>query len=146
MTFYYFLLYIYIKTTSCSRIKEKGKWGDDVLNMRIKQLREAKGIPQAELAKIIGVSQQTVGSWESDRTEPDTKMLIKLAQFFNVTVDSLLGLPTPNQPEKPDSSPKETALAERLKNASPDTQKAIDLLLNADEISTKSDKKVTPFA
>lgn len=45
---------------------------------------------QRALADIIGVSQQTVGSWEVGRTSPDNEMLKKLAAFFNVSVDYLL--------------------------------------------------------
>ena len=44
-----------------------------------------------EFSKIIGVSQQTIGSWETGRTSPDIEMIKKIAQYFNVTTDYLLG-------------------------------------------------------
>ncbi len=58
---------------------------------RLKQLRIDSDLSQEELAKIIGVKQQTIGGWETGRTEPDHQITCRLADFFNVTVDELLG-------------------------------------------------------
>ena len=57
----------------------------------LKELRNNKGISQREFAQMLGVSQQTVGSWEVGRTEPDNNMLKQIADYFNVTTDYLLG-------------------------------------------------------
>ncbi|MBO6203232.1 MAG: helix-turn-helix transcriptional regulator [Selenomonas sp.] len=62
-----------------------------MLAQNIKKARNDKHLSQRALADIIGVSQQTVGSWEVGRTSPDNEMLQKLASFFNVSVDYLLG-------------------------------------------------------
>lgn len=62
-----------------------------MLPQNIKKARTDKHLSQRALADIIGVSQQTVGSWEVGRTSPDNEMLKKLAAFFNVSVDYLLG-------------------------------------------------------
>lgn len=62
-----------------------------MLAQNIKKARTDKHLSQRALADIIGVSQQTVGSWEVGRTSPDNEMLKKLAAFFNVSVDYLLG-------------------------------------------------------
>lgn len=59
--------------------------------IRIKELREAKGIQQKELAIDIGVSQPTVSDWESGRKVPSAKSTQKLADYFGVSVDYLLG-------------------------------------------------------
>lgn len=58
-------------------------------NIRIN--RERLGINQVELAKLMGVSKQTVSNWENDNRIPPTQTLDKLADIFNVTTDSLLG-------------------------------------------------------
>ena len=58
----------------------------------LKQERKKKGLSQMAFAKLFGVSQQTIGSWETNRTSPDLESLSKLARFFNVSVDYLLGL------------------------------------------------------
>jgi len=62
-----------------------------MLAQNIKKARNDRHLSQRALADIIGVSQQTVGSWEVGRTSPDNEMLKKLAAFFNVSVDYLLG-------------------------------------------------------
>lgn len=58
---------------------------------KLKELREEKGIQQKELAEILDVSKSTVSGWEVGRNEPNQEMLIKIAAYFNVTIDCLLG-------------------------------------------------------
>lgn len=57
----------------------------------IKCLRKAMGITQEELAQNLGVTYQAVSKWENDSTLPDVLTLPKLAAFFSVTIDELLG-------------------------------------------------------
>jgi transcriptional regulator with XRE-family HTH domain len=66
--------------------------------IRIKELREKKGLKQAELSKIIGVNQKTLSNYENERTNADYDILIKLSRFFDVSIDYLLG--NSNNPEK----------------------------------------------
>jgi transcriptional regulator with XRE-family HTH domain len=63
---------------------------------RLKQLRADRKINQIELAQKMGVTQGTVGKWETGRRIPDTEMLVKLADFFDVTLDYLFGRKTYN--------------------------------------------------
>jgi transcriptional regulator with XRE-family HTH domain len=58
---------------------------------RLRESRESKGLNQPELAKILSVAKQTISNWENDNRFPDKDMLIKLADFFNVTIDYLIG-------------------------------------------------------
>jgi len=58
---------------------------------RIKKLREEKGLNQIELGKIINVSGQAIGMYESEKRDLNTENVIKLAEFFNVSTDYLLG-------------------------------------------------------
>lgn len=58
---------------------------------RLKELRKQKNISQAELAPILGLSQQAIAKWETEKSSPDPEMLSKLADFFDVTSDYLLG-------------------------------------------------------
>ncbi|MGN0171735.1 MAG: helix-turn-helix domain-containing protein [Acutalibacteraceae bacterium] len=57
----------------------------------LKQLREDAGLSQAQLAKIIGVSQSTIGMWESGKNKPEHSYLLKLSEYFNVSIDYLVG-------------------------------------------------------
>lgn len=58
---------------------------------RLKAERNKRDLSQMALSKLIGVSQQTIGSWETGRTNPDPEMIKVLAEFFGVTTDYLLG-------------------------------------------------------
>ena len=57
----------------------------------IKELRKLRGVTQAELCTAIKIAQPTLSGYEKGLHEPDTETLLKLADFFNVTVDYLLG-------------------------------------------------------
>lgn len=65
-----------------------------MLNEQIKKLRTACGITQVELAKSLGVTKQSVSNWENDNIQPSIDMLIRLAEFFQVSTDYMLGLDT----------------------------------------------------
>lgn len=60
--------------------------------MRIGTLRKQKGISQKMLAGAIGVTPQSVSKWETGAALPDIGLLPALAEFFEVSVDELLGL------------------------------------------------------
>lgn len=58
---------------------------------RLRVLREEKGITQAEIASALGVDRTTYTKYESGASIPDARMLEKLADFFEISVDYLLG-------------------------------------------------------
>lgn len=57
----------------------------------LKQLRKERGVTQAQLAQIVGVSQQCVSQWEHAQIEPTLSYLWRLADFFAVSIDVLSG-------------------------------------------------------
>ena len=57
----------------------------------LKKLRLQAGISQQKLAEIIGTSQQSINKYENHNVEPDIDTLIDLANFFNTSVDFLIG-------------------------------------------------------
>ena len=59
--------------------------------IRLKELRLEKELNQKELAEIIDTTQRNVSNWENGNSEPDIQMMLKLAKFFEVSVDYLLG-------------------------------------------------------
>ncbi|MFE4203749.1 helix-turn-helix domain-containing protein [Aneurinibacillus aneurinilyticus] len=61
------------------------------LGERIKYLREKNGYAQKFIAEKIGVKNNTLSSYESDKRQPDYDTLQKIADFFEVSVDYLLG-------------------------------------------------------
>lgn len=58
---------------------------------RIKEIRLACGIKQADVAQLFNVAQATVSGWESGSREPDFDTLIKMADLFSCSVDELIG-------------------------------------------------------
>lgn len=68
---------------------------------KLKELRKQKDVNQSEVAKFIGISQNTYSYWENGKVKIDNESLQKLADYFGVTIDYLLGRnekrPTPEQ-------------------------------------------------
>lgn len=62
-----------------------------MLGNNIKELRKQKHLTQKDLAKLMHVSQQTIGAWETERAIPGSDTLALLANLFNVSTDYLLG-------------------------------------------------------
>lgn len=58
---------------------------------RLKELRKSRNLTQAELAKILGIAQPTLSGWENDKFQIDDDIKTKIADYFGVTVDYLLG-------------------------------------------------------
>ena len=64
------------------------------LNENIKQLRLQQGLSQVKFAQVMCVTKQCVSNWENDNVLPSIEMLVKMADFFSVTTDFLLGRST----------------------------------------------------
>ena len=73
----------------------------------IQSIRKQHGITQVELCKVLGVSQANLSAWETGRWEPDSIALSKMADYFGVSVDYLLG--------RTDNNSSNTGLAEHLR-------------------------------
>lgn len=58
---------------------------------RIKDLREDRDLRQSDLAAATGIDQRTISNYETGKTSPDAYALIKLADFFDVSIDYLVG-------------------------------------------------------
>ena len=59
---------------------------------RLKVARKAKRYSQAEVSRLLGVTQQAVGKWETGRSTPDPQTIARLAEILDTTADALLGL------------------------------------------------------
>lgn len=56
----------------------------------IRESRLQKRITQKEMANDLGITQRKISYWEGGRIEPDLDMLLKLADYFEVSIDELL--------------------------------------------------------
>lgn len=60
------------------------------INKILKQARLDKKVTQEDLAEELGVSRQTISSWENDKSYPDIISIIKMSDYYNVSLDKLL--------------------------------------------------------
>lgn len=63
-----------------------------MLHEKIRELRKQKGITQQQLADILCVEKTNISKWEAGVYEPGKAVLSKMAEYFNVSVDYLLGV------------------------------------------------------
>jgi len=136
-----------------------------MFEIRLKSLRSSKGITQAELAKQLDVTQQAVGRWEKSITTPDYLTLSKIASYFNVTTDYLLGLsdhphapqqeppttsnssPHHQQPLQPDTlTPEEASLVQAYRNANDRDKSIVDTILKPEVRAQSEIVEETPMS
>lgn len=61
------------------------------LSEHIRSLRKAHGLTQEQLAEALGVTAGAIYKWESRLSLPELPMLVQLADFFDTSVDALIG-------------------------------------------------------
>ncbi|MFC9321569.1 helix-turn-helix domain-containing protein [Bacillus subtilis] len=69
-------------------------------NETLKKLRREKNLSQKELGNKLGLAESTIGMYEQGKRQPDYETLLKIADFFEVTLDFLLGNPKDAVKEK----------------------------------------------
>lgn len=68
---------------------------------RLRELRKNKGVTQAKIGKIIGLSQTGYSKYESGENDIPTSILIHLASYYNTNVDYILGITDIKEPYPP---------------------------------------------
>ena len=61
------------------------------IGTNIKRLRVNKGVTQEQLGEALGVSGQAVSKWENESALPDILFLPKMAEYFGISIDELMG-------------------------------------------------------
>lgn len=64
----------------------------DIFGKRLKEVREAKGLSQIDLAKVLNTSRQNISRWELGQFEPNQETIVTIAKHFDISADYLLGL------------------------------------------------------
>lgn len=103
-----------------------------MLPQRLKELRKETGLTQKEIANQIHVGQNSYSNWENGNRKPTAEITSKLAEFFNVSIDYLLG----KTDIKNNSDIDEEALEQSLKksigfNGKPPTDEEIQNMKSA---------------
>lgn len=101
----------------------------------LKQLREASATSQRQLANAIGISQQSINKYENHKIEPDIDTMIQIADYFNTSVDYLIGHTEIRQKIEPTST-RELNEAERqilcgYRKLSSKKQKIISMIIKS---------------
>lgn len=63
----------------------------NTFSSKLNSLRKEKRLTQNELATVLSVDRRSISNWEKAVREPDYDMLLKIAKYFEVSVDYLLG-------------------------------------------------------
>lgn len=71
-----------------------------MFSTQLRKHRKNNGYTQKQLADVVGVTQQAVAKWETNKASPDPEMLQKISSILNVTVDTLLDGTTPTNKSK----------------------------------------------
>lgn len=72
--------------------KQEQNYGyDSIFPTTFRKLLDERGKTQEELADFVGVSRQSIAQWKDGKTKPDILYLTKIAKFFDVSADYLLG-------------------------------------------------------
>ena len=58
---------------------------------RLRELRETRNLRQLDVANATGIDQKTISNYETGKTNPDSYALIKLSDFYEVSIDYLVG-------------------------------------------------------
>ena len=95
--------------------------------LKLRELRHEKGLTILDVSLELDVSFSTIRQYETGATEPSISMLIKLADFYNVTIDYLVGR-TPVREPLSDADETLAYQFRRIKN--PTVKEAILTLLN----------------
>lgn len=89
--------------------------------LRIKELREQKKLTQQQVAEALHISRQVYGFYENGKREPNIETIIRIANYFGVSTDYLLGIERP--------TPK-SSLDKKIKNADKDTLQELEEYLD----------------
>ena len=82
---------------------------------RIRDLREDRDLRQIDVAQKTGIDQKTLSNYETGKTMPDSYSIIKLAEFFQVTTDYLIGYSNSNLKTSEDIVKKLEIIEEEVK-------------------------------
>lgn len=99
---------------------------------RIRDIRKQNGVTMKELGKAVGVGESTISMYENGKRQPDNTMLMKIADYFSVSVDYLLG--RDEQQKKPTVeddglSDRQRAFMESVRSMSPEDLDLLESLM-----------------
>lgn len=95
----------------------------------LRKLRMNKGVSQQKIADYLGITQQSFNRYEKGKFEPDIGNLILLADYFNTTVDYLIGHTPADNPEEPELTGEEWAFLRSYRQLSESEKESIRMVI-----------------
>lgn len=112
---------------------------------RIKRLREEKNMLQEDLALILEVTQKTISNYENETRDIPTEYLIKLSNYFNVSIDYILcktDIRNTSQENNTNDTPEIRALARGISKLNPEKQDLVKKLIKQmSDVADEENKK-----
>lgn len=97
------------------------------MKLAIRELRDGRQLTQRELAEKIDNVQRNVSNWEKGASEPDCETIVKLADFFEVSIDELFG--RESVPYNETHGARDAQLWQRIRNLTVEQKNAVSELL-----------------
>lgn len=100
----------------------------------LKLLRERRGISQNTLALAIGVSQQSINKYENHNIEPDIETLVRIADYFDTSVDFVIGhssIRNANSVDQGKFSESEQILIENYRTLNDKQKNAVNIIIES---------------
>ena len=104
--------------------------------LKLKEIRMLQGKTQEEVAKFLNIARASYANIENGKRDPDTQTILELADYFNVSVDYLMGRTMQNQPPAKGEGLKEKVV-NRLDSLSPAQLQRVDDFLSGIESAQK---------
>lgn len=102
------------------------------------KLRDEKGVKDADVAKATGITKSTFSDWKNGRSKPKDEKLLKIAEYFDVTLDYLRTGEEPSQPDGYYLNGETAEMAQRLFE-----NKDLRVLFDAAKDASPEDLKTT---
>lgn len=107
---------------------------ENILGQRMKQLREQSQLSQKHLAEKLGMTNVQLSRYETGQRQPDPQTILRFADFFNVSVDSLFGREfSVHDPQAAYIARQDKALLEHLKQHPALLQTIYDIAYASDQ-------------
>ena len=114
--------------------------------MKIKEFRIKNNYSQQEIAKLLNTSQSNYSKYERNEIEPDLKTLIRLADYFHTTIDSLLEHEVPYLIDKSQFTQTQLKIIEQIKTLQEDLcEKVVSYVTGLQEIAEERQKIINLY-
>ena len=107
---------------------------------RIRELRKAKGLTMKQLGEVVDLAESTISQYETGRRQPDNETLLRLGEYFDVTVGYILGAENEKAPAL--NAKDERDIAKTLDKLMAQLDSSGDIMFDGDPISDEARESI----